>query len=156
MLAQILEFIDKLSIDERLHWRVSSINSREPGFDITWTRNNRPNPWILTRKGNANPQAFSTSEFEQGLKSAGVDLGDFERQVGVSVLIQAVFADMVTQSAVELFGSEVVTRSIRDTRAFLSEVSKMAHTYASGKPPGPAVHRERPKPQLRLINPKLH
>lgn len=156
MLANLLEFINTLSIDEKLYWRVASANSKEAGFEITWRRGDRPKPWSLMHKGNGTTNSYCGKEFEHALKSAGVDLDDFERQIGVSALTQAVFADMVLQSAIQLFGAEVVTRSINDTRAFLAQVSEMAHQHAGTRSQSPAGVRATHRPRLRLVNAKLH
>jgi hypothetical protein len=154
MLGQLLEFINNLSIDEKLYWRVTSATDKQAGHEIFWRRAERPKPWSLKRKGEATAEAFATKDFAQALADAGVDTDDFERQLGVSVLTQAVFADMVLQAAMKLFGAEVVTRSINDTRAFLASVSEMAQTHAGSKPgtPSPAPQRT----HLKLVTEKLH
>jgi hypothetical protein len=154
MLGQLLDFINNLSIDEKLYWRVSSATDKHTGYEIFWRRAERPRPWSLKRKGAETAEAFATKDFAQALADAGVDTDDLERQLGVSVLTQAVFADMVMQAAMKLFGAEVVTRSINDTRAFLASVSEMAQMHAGGKPSpaSPAPQR----PHLKLVPEKLH
>lgn len=155
MLMQLLDFINNLSIDEKLYWRVANAKSKTDGFEITWRRSDRPKPWYLRNKHAESGQAYDTGEFAQALALAGVDLEDFERQLGVSILTQAVFADLVMQSAVQLFGSEVVHRSIQDTRAFMSQVSQLAQMH-TGNNQEPRQGAMKQRPRLRIVSDKLH
>lgn len=155
MLVQLLDFINDLSIDEKLYWRVANAHHKSEGFEITWRRSDRPKPWNIRKKNTETGQAYDTAEFAQIVQLAGVDLEDFERQLGVSILTQAVFADMVMQSAVKLFGAEVVHRSIHDTRAFMSQVSLLAQMHTGGsKHAAGSMLKQRPR--LRIISDKLH
>jgi hypothetical protein len=61
---------------------------------------------------------------------------------------------MVMQAAMKLFGAEVVSRSINDTRAFLASVSEMAQMHAGAKPS--AVSPAPQRPHLKLVTEKLH
>lgn len=160
MLVQLLQFVDNMSIDEKLYWRV---NGKAPGevFEVSWNRNAKPKSWRIKKMGAEQEMFFNTSEADLALTAMGVDIMDIERQLGVSVLTQAVFADMVLNGARQLFGAEVVERSVEDTKAFLNAVSQMARSHAGG----PAAASEavksqettaRKKSHLRLVADKLH
>lgn len=129
-----MEFIDNLSIDDKLFWKVGAT-------EIYWTRASRPSSWGIKIDGDK--LLYNRAAFEEILRANRVDLRDFERQLGVSVLTQAVFGDMVIKGAIVLFGKDVVERSVEDTRAFLNSVSAMAGTEIKRSAP--------PKSKLALV-----
>jgi hypothetical protein len=117
---QMLEFIDRLCLDEKLYWRIPLL------AEVSWRRDARPAAWQIRIVGQEEWQTFTKAELPKALERLAIDPIAFDRQVGASILTQAVFADMVMEGAIELFGQEAVRKSIADTRAFLSGVSEAA------------------------------
>lgn len=129
---QLLLFIENFSIDEKLYWQVP-LKDQTGSIEITWERMAQPMAWKVRPSGQGEWSANDTRGLEEQLHAAAVDMEHFERQLGVSVLTQAVFADMVMERASELFGRDVVKRSIADTRAFLNLVSETATQLSSSR-----------------------
>ncbi len=165
---KLLEFIDRLCLDEKLYWRVPML-AKSGTCEVQWRRDARPAAWSIREIGSEQWTNFSKGEMPRAIEQFQLDPFSFERQVGASILTQAVFADMVMEGAVDLFGQEAVRKSIADTRSFLSGVSdaakRMTNTTAgkampqkNGKAmPQKNVTSKQPaapkpgKPSLRLV-----
>ena len=122
---KLLEFIDRLCLDEKLYWRVPYVG-RDGSAEIVWRRDAKPHSWSVREAGASDYSSVPKAELPATLKRLGLDIKAFERQAGASILTQAVFADMVLEGAVTLFGAEAVEHSIKDTRSFLTGVSDKA------------------------------
>lgn len=122
-LAPLLAFVDRLSLDEKLYWRVPFAESAVEA-EILWTRAKQPTSWTI--KAGGIERTVRTEELPALMAELRIDAAVFERQLGVTVLTQACFADLVRRSAVELFGEEAVEKSIADTKAFLDQVGETA------------------------------
>lgn len=154
---KLLEFIDRLCLDERLYWRVPYLG--KPGnAEVTWRRDARPAAWSIRDQGQEEFKHYVKSDMKLAVETHALDPIAFERMVGASILTQAVFADMVMEGAVELFGHEVVRQSISDTRSFLAGVSDAAQrmtkaTTGMAMPPKtPKKPAPKAAPKLRLVS----
>jgi hypothetical protein len=92
------------------------------------------------------------------LPALGLEAEDLDRHIGASILTQATYADMVLTSARQLFGADVVARSIDDTRVFLDALSATARGLveraAAPIAAGPDLRPQRgvePRPRLQLV-----
>ncbi len=126
-LSSLLVFVDRLSLDEKLYWRVPVAESAVE-VEILWTRAKLPASWTI--KGAGAERTVDTVGMAALLAELRIDGAAFERQLGVTVLTQACFADLVRRSAVELFGEKAVEKSIADTKAFLDQVGETAAKLA--------------------------
>lgn len=145
---KLLEFLDRLCIDEKLYWRVPYADENGTA-EISWRRDGRPETWSIRERGAETSCSLRAAELPETLKLLGIDISAFEKQLGASILTQAVFADMVLEGAIRLFGSEVVSRSINDTREFLAMVSDAAARMTKVAPLAPTPRRQ--APVLRLV-----
>ena len=123
----LLAFIDQLSLDDKLYWRLARADALGE-VEVSWERHVQPSPWRW--RAIATPIADWTPVEAQALRAAlaaaGVDTAYLDRHIGASVLTQAVYADMVLEAVRNLFGADVVARSIDDTKAFLEALSVTA------------------------------
>lgn len=161
---KLLEFIDRLCLDEKLYWRIPML-AKGGHCEVQWRRDARPAAWSIRVVGNEQWAHFAKGEMPRAVEQFQIDPFAFERQVGASILTQAVFADMVMEGAVDLFGQEAVRRSIADTRSFLSGVSdaakRMTNATAGKAMPRKEAAKQEPikrsttprpgKPSLRLV-----
>jgi hypothetical protein len=129
---KLLEFIDRLCLDEKLYWHVPS---RAGGGDaeVAWERAAKPQAWRVKPAGHNAWMPIAAEALAATLERHDLDMGAFRRQVGASIMTQAVFADMVLQGANELFGEDVVRQSVEDTRAFLTTLAEAAATITKGE-----------------------
>ncbi len=122
---KLLEFIDRLCLDEKLYWRIPML-AKSGTCEVQWRRDAKPSAWSIRPIGTEEWAHFSKGEMPRALERYSLDPIAFDRQVGASILTQAVFADMVMEGAIDLFGQDAVRKSIADTRSFLSGVSDAA------------------------------
>lgn len=125
---KVLHFIDHLCLDDQLYWRVPLLTGVGEA-EIRWQRDLKPAAWTVRTGDGAFERAVPTTELIKTLTAVAADCESFERQAGASVLTQAVFAEMVRDGAIEIFGTAVVARSVADTRAFLQSVSEAAAQF---------------------------
>ncbi len=149
---KILDFLDRLCLDEKLYWRVPYL-AKEGSAEIAWRREARPSSWSLRPVGQTDYISYSREQLMPAMAALGLDTEAFRRQAGASILTQAVFASMVTEGAVDLFGAEAVEKSVRDTRSFLSGVSDAAARMqkSAGTMPQPSKRPTKAKTKLRLV-----
>lgn len=130
--AKLLNFIDHLCIDEQLYWRVPLVDG-SGDTEVRWHRDLFAAAWTIGLENKEVTRSVTTRDLMGTLRDRGVDVEHFERQLGASILTQAVFADMVREGAVEIFGEAVVARSVGDTRAFLKGVADTAAELTAPK-----------------------
>ena len=140
---KLLHFIDHLCIDDQLYWRVPLTNG-DGEAEVRWQRAQKPLAWTVRVGGGAFERLAATADLIKTLAAAQVDQEQLERQLGASVLTQAVFAEMVRDGATSIFGADVVAQSVQDTRDFLESVSQAAAQLATPAATPPAA-------RLRLI-----
>lgn len=141
MIEQLLDFIDNLSVDEQLYWRVPATEGAL--LEVMWKRGSRKAAWSIRPLGSAEWQAMPAKDLLARISAMQGDVAAFERQVGVSVLTQAVFADMVLEAAHKIFGVDAVQRSISDTKNFLASVTEVAQKH---------TRTEAVRPRLKLVS----
>lgn len=158
---QLLDFLDHLCLDETLYWRIP-LGGKDGSLELAWKRTQKPNAWSVRKPGEDAWTFYDAAGFLAALPTLGVDRDALDRQLGASILTQAVFADMVMEGAVKIFGSDAVQRSIKDTRDFLQSVSDAAtrmtrDAAAGGNPREKTAPRAKGKAKLRLVDAtKLH
>lgn len=134
-LASFLDFIDRLAVDEKLYWRLADVSEDE--HELSWHRDAAPLAWSLKAPGREAIRHNATTLL-RALADCGIDRQVAERQLGATILMQAVYADLVVQGAVQLFGEEAVENSREGMRQFLSKVQETAEAVTS-------------EPRLKLI-----
>ncbi len=127
---KLIEFIDRLCLDEKLYWRIPML-AKSGTCEVQWRRDAKPSAWSIRPVGTEEWAHFSKGEMPRALERYSLDPIAFDRQVGASILTQAVFADMVMAGAIDLFGQDAVRKSIADTHSFLSGVSDAAKRVTS-------------------------
>lgn len=129
---QLLVFIETMAIDEKLTWRV---NGRRPGevFEISWNRKLAPTAWGIRRGFQQHFEMFSNADFRIALQCSEIDMVHFEKLLSASILSQAVFAEMVIDQIKQIFGAEVVAKSVGESKKFLSSIVDLASSLNGGK-----------------------
>jgi hypothetical protein len=134
---EMLSFIETLSLDDRLYWEVGSTKGKLR-FEIMWQKDSSPNPWRIRPKGSDQWTELNSSGLIKKLNQWDACTDQFERQVGASIMTQAVFADQVIQGATKLFGEDAVQQGIEDARQFLQAVANSIKEQTSPQAPKPS------------------
>ncbi len=141
-MKKLLHFIEYLCLDDQLYWRVPLLDASGEA-EVRWQRDLKPRAWTVRLGDGAFERDVATAELVATLAVAAIDQEHLERQIGASILTQAVFAEMVRDGAVEIFGVEVVARSVADTREFLQSVAQAATRLAAAPQIPPSTARLR-------------
>lgn len=156
MLQKLVDFVERLSLDEKMFWRVPKLKSTQ-AIDLVYERQAKPAAWKVRLGEGREFLPVRGTDLVALLKAAGADLAHIERQMGVSLLTQAVFADLYLERARQLFGEEMVASSIKDARAFFNEVGEKAQRIAQSEVPAAAAGAaaaEPPRAKLKLVQAK--
>lgn len=131
-MEQLLVFIETMSVDEKLTWR---INGKRPGelFEITWNRRLAPMGWSIRKGFEESVEMFSNADFRIALKYSDIDLRHFEKCLSTNILSQAVFAGMVVEQIKEIFGADIVEKNVNESKMFLSSITELAAAMTGKK-----------------------
>lgn len=135
-LAALIDFIDRLAVDDKLYWRFADTDAGD--LELTWHRDATPRCWGLKTRSEPEPIRHDATSLLEALATLGLDSATAERQIGATILMQAVYADLVVQGAIQLFGADAVESSREGMRQFLGQVQKAATTLTA-------------EPKLKLI-----
>jgi hypothetical protein len=161
-LRKLLDFIDRLAVDDRHYWRVPLVDAEtaatdgpfaaEAAAEIVWESGGGRTPWKARLVGEEPWRVVDAAGLEALLAGMGVDVASFQRQLENSILTQAAFAEVVLDTARELLGGDAVTRGIAETRAFLGAIERAMQdlTAARSDDDEAAAPRQR-SPLLRLV-----
>ncbi len=133
----LLTFVETLFFDDRLYWQVSDLNSKK--FELVYLRENDPDCWQINELGSCNIKTSKKCDLETLLLELNVDLKDVEKQIGLSIMMQAVFADLVLKGAEKLFGPESLNACISSAGNFSENLSSLVSHNSQTKdmPPSP-------------------
>jgi len=128
-MKQLLDFIETLSIDDTAYWKIPTVYG-ESTAEIRWKRKLNPRGWQLRFGDQEEWQDFNAKEFSESLNTHKVDLMAFQRQLGASVLSQAVFANLIVERAQDIFGEKVVSQSMEEAKRFCAAITEAANALA--------------------------
>jgi hypothetical protein len=125
-MENLLKFIGDFALDPHLYYVIS-------GYEIQWLRDG--DKWRFRLHGDE-PWIYTThQDLEPALRQVGIDVVMLEALVRESALNQAVYANLVLEKAVELFGEDAVVDQIVQTKLFTEQVASMAKELLSPRPP---------------------
>lgn len=142
-MENILTFVENLFFDEKLYWQASGL-SETKRFEVVYQRFETPRGWRIRAIGDDDWLCFSIKNATETFTNLNVDMADVERQIGSSIMMQAVFANLVLSSAAKLFGKEHVDTCIERAGQFSQELDKMVGAQTKEK--------RGSSPKLRIVN----
>lgn len=147
-MEQLLLFIETMAIDDKMTWRVNGKRSGEL-FEVSWNRALAPTAWGIRRGYEESFEMFSNQDFRIALKYSEIDLAHLEKSLSTCILSQAVFAGMVLDQIKTIFGSEIVERSVDESKKFLSSITDLANivTGKTKKETG-LINQTNPQPTI--------
>jgi hypothetical protein len=162
-LRKLLDFIDRLAVDDRHYWRVplAGADAEAPpeagpfaadaAAEIMWEAGAGRTPWRARLVGEDVWRPVDAAGLEAVLAAMGVDLASFQRQLEASILTQAAFAEVVLDTARELLGGDAVTRGIAETRAFLGAIERAMQDLTAARTESETRASLQPAPRSPLL-----
>lgn len=144
-MESLIQFIDSFSIDEKLYWQLPS---SEPGkfYDIKWERDCGKTHWHIKTADEKTWQPVPSEKLVETLDRLPVNERDLQKQIGTSIMTQAIFAEQYLNSAKKLLGSENIERGLDKARNLMDMISNLTQSQSQTQAQTP-----KKKPGLRLV-----
>lgn len=125
-MENLLKFVSDFALDPHLYYVIG-------GYEIQWLRDG--DKWRFRLYGDE-PWIYAThQDIEPALRQVGTDVVMLEALVRESALNQAVYANLVLEKAVELFGEDAVVDQIVQTKLFTEQVAKVVKELLTPRTP---------------------
>ena len=117
MLA-MMEFIDNLSLEDRLYWQISRGDTGDL-IELGWQRSATSGEWSI--KTDKNPDGFTYDRHGVAahLAAIDVDVEKLTRQLGASIMTQALYADLMLEGAKKLFGENTLQQGLGNAKRYV-------------------------------------
>lgn len=168
----LIAFLEAKCLEPKLYWRVKSLAleaGEDPAmYELEWHRDRKakwhlrrlpPSPLVepnLEVTDATHPwQVIPSDEIQERLESLGLDTTDVWRQVESTALQQVVFAKLMVDDALEVFGADKIEQAIKETDDFLHQLGTVVSDLMGSKAGAKAAPTKgKPRPpacNIRLV-----
>ena len=138
-MKDLIDFIDYYTLDSKLYFQVPIVDT-ESRLEVQWTA---PGLWRFKESESTFWFEVHSSDLEETLTEAGVDLEDVEKNLFNISIEHVVSASFIVQAGVEFFGEEMIETAMEQYEKFRAELSDSIDE----------VIEEKTKPKLSVVKP---
>lgn len=143
-LEELLEFLNKSSIEPNLAWTLPHLYEKEREFEVQWIYNALSSAnYYFREKGESAWKTVIGKDLISLMKSEKVDLTYFEFQLLKIICIQAVCSHYYIERAGDLIGKDKITEAINLITGFTEEKKSSKKSKKSKIPRLKLVRRKK-------------
>ena len=122
-MQNVITFIENFAMEPELYWQVPHLYSGAV-CELQWQKRAMPKRWRFRASEDQPWVQLAPQEVTPALQAAQVNLAATRRQIGASIITQAVYASLVVEAAEKIFGQDTLQKAFSDTNHFIFELLK--------------------------------